>query len=253
LILFASVGIVRSALPQILVPRALPNLQSGLLILLATSAINLLLGLTLVYTGKRTRSLVLTADGKHVLTDVYTTIGVLLGLLLMHLTGWLWIDGVVAMLVAVNIVIVGVRLIGQAVAGLMQASDRELLARISDLLTAHRQPEWIDVHRLRAWRSGDHIYLDLHLILPRDLSLEEAHTEATELQRLLASHLPGKADALVHVEPCIDSECPICGYDPCRRRSHAVVQPRQWHPESLTAELTEDSPTARERHHKPDR
>ncbi len=240
LIIFAAFGIVWTAIPQILAPHPLPHLQSGLLILLATSVVNLILGLGLVRAGKATRSLVLTADGKHVLTDVYTSAGVLAGLLLVHLFGWYWLDGAIALLVAMNILIIGAKLVKTSFAGLMDASDPELLQEISDLLARHRKHTWIDIHRLRAMRSGNRIHLDFHLILPRDMTLEEVHQEVTHLEQMLKEHLHGRADALIPLEPCVDRECPICGYDPCRLRQKPVKRQQIWHRDTLTAETEED-------------
>ena len=241
LIVFAAFGIGRAAWPQISHPHDLVHLQSGLLILLAASVANLVLGLGLVRVGKRTRSIVLVADGKHVLTDVYTSAGVLLGLVLVNHTGWYWMDGAIACLVAVNILFIGVKLIRQAFQGLMDASDPELLEQISHLIATHRRSHWIDVHRLRAWRSGDRLHLDFHLILPRDLTLEQAHREVTDLEGILDTHLQGVADALIHAEPCVDPQCPICGHDPCGLRQEPTQHQSLWHRETLTAPAPEEA------------
>lgn len=234
LIVLAAIGIVQAAWPQILYPHELPNLQSGLLLLLGASAINLILGVGLIRAGKRTRSLVLIADGRHVLTDVYTSAGVLLGLFLVHQTGWYWLDGAIAVLVGVNILVIGFKLIREAFQGLMDASDPKLLEEISLLISAHRKDTWIDIHNLRAMRSGNRVYVDFHLILPRNLTLEKAHDEVSEIQDLLRTQLPGMADALIHAEPCVDPECPICGYHPCMLRREQARQQSLWHRDTLT-------------------
>lgn len=239
LIIFAAFGILWTAIPQILAPHPLPHLQSGLLILLGTSVVNFILGLGLVRAGKTTHSLALTADGKHVLTDVYTSAGVLVGLLLVHLFGWYWLDGGIALLVAVNILIIGGRLVQASFAGLMDASDPDLLQEITQLLARHRKCTWIDIHRLRAMRSGNRIRLDFHLILPRDMLLEDVHREVTELEQIIKAHLPGGAEALIHAEPCQENECPICGYDPCKLRQKPVKRQQLWHRDTLTAESEE--------------
>lgn len=240
LIIFAALGIVREAFPQILHPHELPNLQSGLLILLGTSVVNLLLGIGLVQVGNRTRSVVLVADGRHVLTDVYTSVGVLLGLLIVHYTGWNWADGAIACLVGINILFIGSKLIREAFAGLMDASDPQLLEEISRVVSRHRKPTWIDIHRLRAWRSGNRIYVDFHLILPRDLTLEQAHLEVDALQDMLRTHIAGMADALIHAEPCVDPECPICGHDPCGLRREPTRHQSLWFREALTDQTDEE-------------
>jgi len=235
LIVFAALGIFWAAWPQLRHPQELPHLGIGLLILLGTSAINLALSLGLMRTGRQTHSLVLVADGKHLLTDVVTSAGVLLGLLLVHQTGWYWLDGAVACLAGVNILVVGIRLVTESFSGLMHASDPALLEELSEVIASHRKPNWIEIHRLRAWRAGNRIHADFHLILPRDMTLEAAHKEASILQDILETHLGGIIEAVIHAEPCIEQECPICGYDPCRLRQEPTCRQRIWRPELLTS------------------
>lgn len=239
LIIFAACGIFYQAWPRIFQPHTLPHLGGGLLILVGVNLANLLLGAGLVMMGRRTNSLVLVADGKHILTDVYTTGGVLLGLALVLWTGWLWLDGAVACLVGLNIVVTGTRLVFQAAAGLMDTSDPRLLAEISAILQKHRKSIWIDVHQLRARRSGDIVHLDFHLILPRDLSLEEGHREVKELEKIFQDHFGKSADILIHVDPCTRPICPICGYDPCQQRQADTRQQSLWQAEVVTAKPEE--------------
>jgi len=236
LIILAAAGIFMQAWPQVLHPHALPHLGGGLLLVLGASLANLLLGLGLILAGKRTQSLTLIADGKHVLTDVYTSLGVLLGLGAVLFTGWYWLDGVVAFLVGVNIIYLGAKLVRQAFAGLMDTSDPELLTQLAAILAEHRKGVWIDIHRLRARRAGNRLLLDFHLTLPRDLTLAESHQEVKELERIFAAHFGGRADVLIHVDPCADPECPVCGHDPCRLRQEDTRQQSLWQSEVLTSD-----------------
>lgn len=246
LIILAALGIFHQAWGQVFHPHALPHLKGGLLILAGVSLVNLALGLGLLMVGKRTHSLTLIADGKHVLTDVYTSVGVLGGLGLVLVTGWYWMDGVVAFLVGLNILVMGVSLMRQASGGLMDTSDPALLAEIAAILAQHRKDKWIDIHRLRARRSGTRILLDFHLILPRDISLSEGHQEVKELEQIFARHFQGQADVLVHLDPCEDSECPVCGYDPCRIRQSDPRQQRLWRQDVLTADAPAPEKKSRE-------
>lgn len=233
LIVLAAGGIFWEALPKIMEPKPLPKLDFGLLILLATALVNFLLGKALIGTGERTQSPAISADGKHILTDVYTTGGVLLGLFLVRQTGWYFLDGAVACVVAANILFIGARLVYQSSARLMHAYDPELLDQITEVIEKHRKPEWIDIHHLRAWRSGRNIYIDFHLILPRYLSLEDAHREVMEVEQLLKTELPGMGDAMIHAEPCIDPECRFCLQEPCMVRNHTFAGKPDWRPEEV--------------------
>lgn len=235
LIVIAALGIVRQGYHQIVTPHELPNLNIGLWLLVLTGAVNLILGMILLHVGRRSRSLTLVADGKHVLSDVLSTLGVLMGLLLVQQTRLYWMDGAIACLMAVIILVTGARLMRQSYAALMDAADPELLDEISRLVNEHRRPNWIDIHRLRAWRAGNRLFLDFHLILPRDLSLEEAHAEVMTLRRILETRLGGLAEAMIHAEPCSEPECPICGFDPCALRRRPFKQRKPWVLERLTS------------------
>ncbi|MFI5331170.1 MAG: cation diffusion facilitator family transporter [Desulfobaccales bacterium] len=250
LIILAALGIFYEAWPRLFHPQAIPQLTSGILLVLGAAVVNLVLGLALVMVGKRTRSIVLVADGKHVLTDVFTTIGVVLGLIAVKFTGWNWLDGAVAYLVAANILYTGARLVHQSSAALLDKSDPELLKEICEVIARHRREMWIDVHQLRARRSGRHIFMDFHLILPRDLSLEAGHAELKELEKILSDHFGGQADILIHADPCADPECPICGHEPCDDRREPHKLQRLWISENLTCSGTREEHQPAVRHPK---
>jgi cation diffusion facilitator family transporter len=236
LIVLAALGIFYEAWPRLLHPQAIPRLEKGLLLILGAALVNLILGLALVILGRRTKSIVLVADGRHVLTDVFTTAGVVLGLVGVYFTGWNWLDGVVAILVGLNILITGARLVHQAASGLMDTSDPELLEEICRVIAHNRRPMWIDIHQLRARRAGTHVFIDFHLILPRDLSLEAGHAEVKQLEKILNDHFEGQTDILIHADPCMEPECPICGHEPCDHRWADATMQRLWRTDTLTCD-----------------
>lgn len=234
LIILAAFGIFEEGIKQIMNPQPLPQLQMGLLILLVASLGNLALGTVLIRLGKRTRSFVVEADGWHLLADVYTSVGVIVGLALVYFTGYYRMDGIVACVVGVNVVVMGVTIIRHALGGLMDASDPDLLEEICDLLEAHRKDTWIDIHRLRAWRSGKRVHADFHLILPREMPLKQGHHEVKELEKIFDRHFQGMAEILIHLDPCTDPECPVCKQEPCEFRQEENSAHRRWHREALT-------------------
>lgn len=228
LIIFAAAGIFWAGIQHLISPRELPHIEEGLAILCGASAVNLLLGLYVLRVGRRTDSVTLIADGKHILTDVYTSAGVLVGLAMVYVTGWLRLDGLVACLVGINILATGSRLVRQSFSRLMDASDAQLLDRIAAILETHRKPEWIDIHKMRAWRAGNLIHIDLHLVLPRDLSMETAHREAGNIEELLSGEFEGNASVLIHMDPCDPQQCPVCKQRECNWRIHMQHQSADW-------------------------
>ena len=218
LIIIAACGIFLAAWPRIVNPQEIFHLDKGLVLLALTGAVNLALSLGLIYVGKKTRSIVLTADGKHIMTDVLTTLGVFVGLLCVRFTGCLWLDGVVAIIMAAIILYTGTKLLRQAFGGLMDESSPELLDEISSLLSKKRKDTWIDIHRLRAWRAGSQIRADFHLVLPQDLNVLEISHEIDEVKNVLGVRYGGFVDVLVHTDPCSVRDCPACSRPRCSFR-----------------------------------
>ncbi len=233
LIIIAAIGIFKTGWDHIFHPQPLPNLTDGLFILLGASLVNLALGLTLVRVGNTAHSMALTADGKHVLTDVYTSGGVLLGLFLVRQTGLYWMDGAIACMVGFSILYTGIMLIKKSSAGLMDKAEPELLEEISSLLEKHRKDNWVGIHELRAFRSGSFINVSLHMILPRDFTLAEAHIEAEEAEAVIEGYFEGRAKALVHLDPCDDPDCPVCRRHACELREGKKTHPTPWNAETL--------------------
>jgi cation diffusion facilitator family transporter len=223
LIILAAGAILYKAIPSFFLAKVLSRLDFGILLVLGTSVVNLLLGLFLVRTGRRTMSAPVEADGKHLLTDVFTSVGVVIGLVLVKVTGWGWWDPVTAITVAVNIVITGWHLVKKSFGRLMDEADPELLGRIVEILNEHRHPDWIDIHQLRTRYYGDKVHVDFHLVVPRSLGLLEAHFEAKEIEEKILKSLREVAEVIVHVDPCEDPFCEWCLRDKCQDRGRDFV------------------------------
>ncbi|UCG11608.1 MAG: cation transporter [Deltaproteobacteria bacterium] len=236
LILLAAAAILYKAIPAFFQEQPLGQLGVGILLVLGASGVNLVMGFYLVRTGRRTRSITLEADGKHLLTDVYTSFGVVGGLFLVRLTGWHVWDPLVACMVAGNIVITGWRLVGRSFGGLMDEADPELLIRIVDILNDWRQPDWVGIHRLRSRRYGEKVHVDFHLILPRHYGLQDAHVEAEKIEKLILDSLSEVVEVIVHVDPCEDPLCEFCRQDRCQdRNSVGTEADKPWRLEQLVA------------------
>jgi cation diffusion facilitator family transporter len=215
LIALAACAIVYQSIQALVYGSNLRKLDVGLILVVVASLVNLGLGVGLIRQGKRTRSLVLEADGRHVLTDVYTSIGVVLGLALVLITGWQWLDGAVAILLALNILWTGYGLVRAGVIGLMDRADPEVLARIVAALQVARQPGWIDLHQLRAWQSGDRIYVDFHLVVPDDWTVAQVHDTHLVCREILRRTLGEETEVIIH-------------FDPQRARIDLRETPRPW-------------------------
>ena len=218
LILAAAAMIALEAFRNLLGSVAPHELGLGISLVAAASAVNATLGFYLVRVGRETGSLALEADGRHVLADVWTSAGVVLGLLFVQVTDWALLDPLIALGVAALIVREGVSLTRRAFDGLMDAADDELLAQLTVALDRERPPEWIDVHGLRAWRSGAELHADLHLVVPRYWTAEALHGVHDAVERRVLALESGDGDVVVHFDPCRPAYCSRCVMEDCAVR-----------------------------------
>jgi cation diffusion facilitator family transporter len=175
LISFAALLIGYEAIKDLWFGSPVPNLNEGLWVMILAGGLNGILGVILILAGRKTFSMALEADGKHVLTDFFTTIGILLGLGLVKITGIAWLDPAIALLMAVMLAFTGIPLVRKAIDGLMDAAEPELLEKLCVAFEKRRTPGMIRIHHVRAMRNGRSIHVDGHLVVPEFWSVEQAH------------------------------------------------------------------------------
>lgn len=203
LILFAAVSIAFIAIQRLRNPHELEGIGLGLVIAIVASAINFAVSRILVNAGRRYHSVALEADGRHLMTDVVTSAGVVAGLILVRITGIAWLDPVLALLIALNILWTGYSLIRTSVDGLMdKALPEEDVAALRQAIEAELEPgEYY--HALRTRRAGSRDFVDFHLLVPGELTVQRAHEVTHRLEEAVVSALP-RAEVTVHVEPIED-------------------------------------------------
>ena len=204
MIVLAAVYIVYESIRRLIAGPKLENLGAGALLVLAAGLINGALGGYLVWVGRRHRSLILEADGRHVLTDCLTSFGVLVGLSLTMLTGWLRFDPMVAILVAVDILWMGSKLIRQSIGGLMDEVDPITQAQIRRLLVEITREAGVEFHGLRHRNAGNTNWVEFHLLFPKDTSLESAHALATKIEERIQQDSPMQTEVISHLETLED-------------------------------------------------
>lgn len=227
LIIIAAITIIYTAVVNIITGSQPEQLSSGTLIIATAGVVNLFLGWYLIKKGKETNSLALEADGKHVLTDSYTSIGVVVGLILVLLTDIYLLDPIVAILVALNIIVSGIKLIRESIGGLMNETDHELLRTIVEKLNEIRKEDWIDLHHLRFWKSAEKVFLDFHLTIPFYRSIRESHIYEQEISDYLNNFLPF-IEVRVHWDYCDDILCAFCNLADCSERKNNKSQNLNW-------------------------
>ena len=215
LIAFAAVLIAYEVVLSLLRGPELRALDLGVAIVLGAGIMNLLLGWYLIRVGRRHDSLALVADGRHVLTDFYTSAGIVAGLLLVRFTGLAWLDPLVAAVVALNLLWTGFRLVRVAAGGLLDEEDPALLDRLLKVLGPHLGGGVIRVHHLRAIRAGRFHHVDAHLVVPEFWSVERAHELTEDLADRVVKELGVEGEMTLHTDPCHRAYCAICDLDGC--------------------------------------
>jgi cation diffusion facilitator family transporter len=200
LILLAALSIGYAAIDRLLHPQALEAVGIGLAVSVVASIINLATARILLRVGTKYRSITLEADAHHLLTDVWTSAGVIIGVGLVWLTGWLWLDPAIAILVAANIVWTGWQLMHRSAAGLMDVSlAAPELAQIEGVLDSYRQ-QGLDFHALRTRQAGSRAFVTLHVLVPGHWTVQHGHDWSERIEADIRRAVP-YAHVTTHLEP----------------------------------------------------
>ena len=215
LITFAAIMIIYEAGQGFFEAPELRQLDLGLAITFGAGLANAVLGWFLIRTGKATQSLTLVADGKHVLSDFWTSLGVIGGLLLVRLTSIAWFDPLVAAIVGVNLGWTGIKLVRHAAGGLLDEEDTRLIGKLLETFDAYRMPGIIRIHHLRAIRSGRFTHVDAHLVVPEYWPVDRAHVLAESFEDRVMSACGVEGEIVFHIDPCHRAYCAQCDVMDC--------------------------------------
>jgi len=237
LISLAALFIIGKAIYNFFFPVELENLLEGVGLVAATAVVNFLLGRYLLLKSKKLNSLTLMADGKHLLTDALSTLGLVVGLLLVYSTGIVLIDTLLSLCLGFFILYQGYKLLRQSVGGLMDESDVQLVKDVVDVLQQERKDEWIDIHNLRLQRYGPDLHLDCHVTLPNYFDLNKVHEEVSQIDKLINEKVQLKTEFFIHADPCLPQCCHYCNVKNCPIRSAEKTVDIDWDIELLTRNL----------------
>lgn len=219
LIAFAAALILWESVGALFEGQELQQLDAGIWITAAAGAGNAVLGVFLVRTGRRHHSMTLVADGQHVLSDFWTSVGIIAGLGLVWLTGLAWLDPVVAIVVALLLLWTGGRLVRTAAAGLLDEEDPELLDKLVAVLQPHIGRGMIRLHHLRAIRAGRFHHVSAHLVVPEFWTVQMAHDYADGLSARVITDAGIQGELVFHTDPCHRNYCGMCDVDACPVRA----------------------------------
>ncbi len=224
LIFFASIVIGFEAVSSLIRGSDIKSINLGLLIMAAAGGINLLLGLYLRYVGRKYKSAALLGSGAHVLSDVWTTAGVLIGLALVLLTGWTWLDPVVALLVATQLGLTGIKIVRGSIGALIDEQDEQALKNLGEAISKHRQEGIINIHNLRIIRSGRFHHIDAHVVVPEFWDVAKTHERTQSFENAVVNDYEFEAEIAFHIDPCEQKYCSRCDLNTCPVRKADFVK-----------------------------
>jgi cation diffusion facilitator family transporter len=204
LVLGAAAGIISAAVNRLVQPREIEQLGLGLGVSVIASAINLIVARVLMREGKARRSITLEADAHHLMTDVWTSVGVIGGVAIAGLTGWSVLDPLVAIIVALNIIWTGVRLVGRSVSGLMDAALPAQEQRLIQAVMEKYRQQGVNFHALRTRQAAARRFISVHILVPGEWTVHDAHHVAEDFESDIRAALGSVVTVFTHIEPAED-------------------------------------------------
>lgn len=238
LIFISGIVIIYQAIHQLVIPHTLQRLDIGIYIIAIAGLINYFVGKYAENMGRKHNSMVLVSAGNHLLTDAYSTIAVLIGLVLVFLTNnrFPWLDSAVALCFAVITIITGYKVLRRSVSGIMDEMDVNLLREVIVLLQENRQPHWVDLHNMRVIQYGSMLHVDAHMTLPWYFSVADADRTLHDVEALIVAHFRNKVEVFIHIDGCMPYQCKLCAMPDCRERKEPFRQLEEWKEDNLWAD-----------------
>ncbi|MHC5310141.1 cation diffusion facilitator family transporter [Myroides sp. LJL116] len=234
LIIVAGLIILREAIYNFFDPQPLGKLDFGIFLIAFSAVANYILGRYAIKKGQKNKSLALVASGKHLQSDTYSTIGIVIGLILIYFTNLVWIDAVVASLFSVIISVTGYKIIRQAISGIMDETDEALLQEVVDFLQQNRQQNWIDIHNFRIIKYGSVLHFDCHMTVPWYFNIVEGHKEVEALESAIEKQFGSDLELFVHMDDCKSFSCEICSKTDCPVRRAPFERQVNWSVENIS-------------------
>ncbi|MCS7017987.1 MAG: cation diffusion facilitator family transporter [Cytophagales bacterium] len=228
LIMLAGLATIAKAIYGFWKPSPITALDTGVALTIVTGSINYGMGYLLRSQGRKIHSPSLQADGEHLMSDGYTSLGLIMGLLLIILTGWKWLDGAMAIFFGGLIIYNGWQIFRHAISGVMDETDEALVAEVIAILEQERRPHWIDIHNLRIIKYGPQLHIDCHLTLPWYLNVEQAHDEVKAIEDIVNMAMENRVEIFIHTDPCVNNSCALCTLADCPVRKAPFVEKISW-------------------------
>jgi cation diffusion facilitator family transporter len=233
LIFLAGGFIIYEAVKGFITPHDVKQADIGAYLTAFSGFCNFLMGYFLVTRGKKQNSALMIANGRHLLADMVSSCGLVVGLIAIYFTNLAWIDNLLAIIFGLYIFYTGFELVRESFGNLLDEQDQEKIAQLIRILNKNRRENWIDMHNLRILKYGSGLHVDAHITLPWYLSLEQAHDEVEAVERLVTKEIGAEMEFFIHADPCLPKSCPICSVQDCKVRKAIQVKKLEWTKENM--------------------
>ncbi len=242
LILLAGLYIIYEGINRLFFPTEINTLGIGIFIVAVAGVLNYLLGMYSIRTGKKHQSIALIAGGKHLQSDTYSTIGLVIGLFLLWLTKLAWIDSVIAIIFGIIIIYTGFKILKETTSNLMDETDFGVVKTITEILWKNKRENWVEIHNLKLLKYGDRYHMDCDLVVPWYLNIKEAHEESEILRAIIQKEYHEAIDFTVHMDACFPDMCHQCAKKNCKHRQFPHTNEDVWTVEIITAKKSRYAP-----------
>lgn len=223
LITIAGIIIIFEAIKRLFVPSEITQLDTGIVIVAIAGLLNYLIGRYSIKIGEKNNSIALISGGKHLQSDTYSSIGLVIGLILLYFTKLAWLDSLIAIIFGTIIIITGIKILKETTSSLMDEADFKLIEKFGKLIDENKKDEWIDIHNFKLVKYGDIFHVNCDLVLPWNMYLADAHKEGEVLKKLLVSNFSQDIVFNLHTDECFRKYCKHCKKNDCNERTEEFV------------------------------
>jgi len=223
LIILAGLIIIFEAVKRLFLPSAVSQLDIGIYIVAFAGLLNFVVGWYSIRVGKKNNSIALISGGKHLQSDTYSSIGLVIGLILLYFTKIAWLDSAIALIFGTIIIVTGLKILRVTTSNLMDEADQKMIDDITALLEKNRIDDWIDIHDLQLIKYGNSYHITCDLVLPWYMNIAEAHKEGEKIKSILMENFSNEIVISIHTDECFHDHCIYCRKNDCADRKKQFV------------------------------
>jgi cation diffusion facilitator family transporter len=239
LILVAGLIIIFEAIKRLFTPALVDKLDIGIIIVALAGALNYVVGWYSIRVGRKNNSIALVSGGKHLQSDTYSSIGLVIGLIILYITKIAWLDSAIALIFGSIIIYTGYKILKETTSNLMDEVDFKVVGVLSDLFEKNRTEDWIDIHNLKLVKYGTSFHITCDLVLPWNTNISVSHAEGEKLKKIITDNFSDDIVFTAHTDECRLSFCQNCRKKDCLDRKAEFVSDIHFNPENIIKERKE--------------